>query len=320
MGRRPHRAQRRRAPGGRAPPARPDGPELVLHVSRFPWGEDPRGWLRDVAHAAHDAGFAGLSLMDHLLQIPQVDRAWTPIPEPWTALGLLAGLDTTLRLGTLVSPVTFRPAGVLAKTAATLDALSGGRAFLGLGAGWWEREHAGYGVPFPPARERLDALEAAIPRIRALLAPGTKPSAGLPETTCYPRGDVPIVVGGSGARTLRIAARLADACNVPSDEAALGQRIATVRRHAAEAGREVDVTVLDVPVTGADREQVWARVEQLRGRSSAAAYARTHHAGTHAEQRERYQRLATAGVRTIFVAPHLRGAEDVAALAPMVPA
>ena len=111
------------------------GLRIVLQLSRFPWGEDPAGWLRDVALAADAAGLAGIALMDHLIQIPQVDRAWSPIPEPWVTLGLLAGLDTELHLGTLVTPVTFRPAGVTAKAAATLSALTGGRAFLGVGAG-----------------------------------------------------------------------------------------------------------------------------------------------------------------------------------------
>lgn len=87
------------------------GLRFVLQVSRFPWGERPADWLAGVARAADEAGFAGLALMDHLIQIPQVDRAWAPIPEPWVTLGLLAGLGTGLELGTLVTPVTFRPAG-----------------------------------------------------------------------------------------------------------------------------------------------------------------------------------------------------------------
>ena len=130
----------------------PTACRVVLQLSRFPWGEDPGAWVRDVALAADEAGFAGIALMDHLIQIPQVDTAWQPIPEPWVTLGLVAGLDTDLTLGTLCTPVTFRPAGITAKAAATLDALSGGRAFLGVGAGWWDREHAAYGIPFPPGR------------------------------------------------------------------------------------------------------------------------------------------------------------------------
>jgi alkanesulfonate monooxygenase SsuD/methylene tetrahydromethanopterin reductase-like flavin-dependent oxidoreductase (luciferase family)/predicted kinase len=295
-------------------------PPFVLQVSRFPWGDDPAVWLREVALAAEQAGFGGLALMDHLIQIPQVDRAWVPIPEPWVTLGLLAGLDTRLRLGTLVSPVTFRPAGVLAKTAATLDVLSGGRAFLGLGAGWWQREHDAYGLALPPAAERLAAVEDAVAKVRALWAPGTKAAAGLPETTCYPRpvGRIPILIGGGGERTLRIAARLGVGCNVRTDQR-VGERIATYQRHCADAGTQPHATVLDVPVTGRDRDQVWSRVEALRGNTKAAAYAAAHHAGTHAEQRERYARLTDSGVRSVFLAlPHLRGAEDVLAAAPML--
>ncbi len=122
---------------------------FVLQISRFPWADDPAGWLRSVVGAAAEAGFEGIALMDHLIQVPQVGRAWEPIPEPWVTLGLLAGLTGDLRLGTLVTPVTYRAPGILAKTVATLDALSGGRAFCGIGAGWFEREHAAFGLPVP---------------------------------------------------------------------------------------------------------------------------------------------------------------------------
>ncbi len=188
--------------------SQPAGLDFVLQISRFGWADDPAGWLRSVALAAAEAGFAGLALMDHLIQIPQVGRAWEPIPEPWVTLGLLAGLDTGLRLGTLVTPVTFRAPGIVAKAAATLDVLSGGRAFCGIGAGWWDREHAGFGLSFPPPVTRLDMLETAIETLRALWRPGTKEYSGdrvqLPETTCYPRpvSAIPVIVGGSGDRTL----------------------------------------------------------------------------------------------------------------------
>jgi alkanesulfonate monooxygenase SsuD/methylene tetrahydromethanopterin reductase-like flavin-dependent oxidoreductase (luciferase family)/predicted kinase len=287
------------------------GVRLVLQLSRFPWGENPGTWVKEMALAAHDAGFAGVALMDHLIQIPQVDTAWQPIPEPWVTLGLVAGLDTGLELGTLCTPVTFRPAGLTAKAAATLDALSGGRAFLGIGAGWWDREHAAYGVPFPPARDRLDLLERTIETCRALWAPGTKAYAGerveLPETTSYPRPahDIPIIVGGNGERrTLGIAARLGDACNLPSDEAVLVHKLEVLDRHLTAAGRardEVAVTVIDLPVVGADRDDVWSKVERLRGRTAAAAFAQRSHAGTVEQHRERYARLRELGVSTAFV-------------------
>jgi alkanesulfonate monooxygenase SsuD/methylene tetrahydromethanopterin reductase-like flavin-dependent oxidoreductase (luciferase family)/predicted kinase len=307
---------------------RPARLQFVLQISRFGWGDDPAGWLRSVALAAAEAGFAGLALMDHLIQIPQVGRSWEPIPEPWVTLGLLAGLDTGLRLGTLVSPVTFRPAGVLAKAAATLDALSGGRAFCGIGAGWWDREHAAFGVPFPPPATRLGMLEAEIETVRALWQPGTRPYRGtrveLPETTCYPRpiGHIPVIVGGSGDRTLDIAARLADGCNLPSDVEVLDGRLAVLRAQCVRAGRdpaEVAVTVLDVPVVGRDREHVAALVESLRGRVSATAFARRHHAGVAADHVGRYRLLAERGVSTVFVSlPDLAGPDDLARFGPVV--
>lgn len=306
-------------------------PEFILQLSRFDWGDDPAGWLRAVALAAAEAGFRGLALMDHLIQIPQVGRAWEPIPEPLVTLGMLAGLQTGLRLGTLVTPVTFRAPGVLAKSMATLDVLCGGRAFCGIGAGWWDREHAAFGLPLPAAGERLDELEAAIETARALWQPGTKAYRGdrvqLPETTCYPRpvSSIPIIVGGSGERrTLQIAARLGDGCNLPSDLEVLDHKLAVLREHCRAVGRDpadVQITVLDVPVIGRSREHVAALVERLRGRSDAAAFARRHHAGLAADHAARYRQLTERGVSTIFVAlPDLAGPDDVGRLAPVIAA
>ncbi|MGO4601894.1 LLM class flavin-dependent oxidoreductase [Terrabacter sp. 2YAF2] len=302
---------------------------VVLQLSRFPADGDLLAWLRDMAAAAEEAGLAGIALMDHLIQIPQVGRAWDPIPEPWVTLGALAASSTRLQLGTLVTPVTFRAPGITAKAAATLSALTGGRAFVGVGAGWWEREHAAYALGFPSARARLDALEQSIETMRALWAPGTKPYAGqrvsLPETTSYPRpvGDLPLIVGGGGDRTLRIAARLGDGCNVPSDEVGL----AKVERYLAmvrEGGRDpstVHATVLDLPLVGRDRDDVWSRVERHRGRAPAATFAARHHAGTATEHAVRLAGLAERGVTTAFIAPvGLDVPDDVLALAPLATA
>jgi len=305
------------------------GPKVVLQISRFPWGNEPALWLRDIALAADSIGFTGIALMDHLIQIPQVDRAWEPIPEPWVTLGLLAGLDTKLRLGTLVSPVTFRAPGIVAKMAATLDVLSGGRAFCGLGAGWWLREHQAYGLDFPASAQRFDQLKVCIETMRALWDPGTKAYSGqyvkLPETTCYPRpnGRIPIIVGGSGERrTLKIVAELADGCNLPSNEEVLRSKIDILQRHCGTVGRnpaEIEITVLDLPVIGTDREDVGTRVERLRGPSPAAAYAAQHHAGTASSHVERYRRLADLGVSTIFCSlPDLSGADDLARCKPLL--
>jgi alkanesulfonate monooxygenase SsuD/methylene tetrahydromethanopterin reductase-like flavin-dependent oxidoreductase (luciferase family) len=304
---------------------------FVLQISSFPWQDDPPGWLAAVAAAAAEAGLDGIALMDHLIQIPQAGRAWEPIPEPWVTLGLLAGLTRGLRLGTLVTPVTFRAPGILAKTVATLDVLTGGRAFCGIGAGWWDREHEAFGLPFPPAAARLDQLEVAIETLRALWQPGTKAYHGtrvsLPETTCYPRpvSQVPIFVGGNGERrTLRIAARLADGCNLPSALDVLDRKLAVLREHCREAGRdpaEVQVTVLDIPVIGEDREHAAAIVERLRGRTPAATFARRHHAGTATDHIGRYRLLAERGVSTVFVSlPDLARPDDVLRLAPVTAA
>jgi alkanesulfonate monooxygenase SsuD/methylene tetrahydromethanopterin reductase-like flavin-dependent oxidoreductase (luciferase family) len=227
--------------------------------------------------------------------------------------------------------VTFRAPGILAKTVATLDVLSGGRSFCGIGAGWWAREHAGFGLPFPPARARLDELESAIETLRALWRPGTKPYRGarvwLPETTCYPRpvSRIPVIVGGGGEkRTLAIAARLGDGCNLPSDIGTLDRKLAVFRQHCAAAGRDpaqAEVTVLDIPVIGRDREDAASLVEKLRGGTPAAAFAKRHHAGTADEHIGRYRLLADRGVKTVFVSlPHLTDPEDVLRLAPVAAA
>ena len=303
--------------------------EFVLQVSAFPWGADPAGWLTSVATAAEEVGFTGLSLMDHLIQIPQVGRAWDPIPEPMVSLGLLAGRTSILRLGTLVSPVSFRAPGLVAKSVATLDVLSGGRAWCGLGLGWWEREHAGFGLDFPTAKVRADQLAAGIETIRALWATGTKPYRSdrvvLPETTCYPRPvhDVPIVVGGSGRRTLAVAAELADAVNLPS-VASLDAKITTLREHCQRLGRDPDslpVSVLDLPVVGENADHVSTLVEKLRGRTAAAAYAQRHGAGRPADHIARYQVLAGRGVRAVYVSlPDLTGPAEVHRFAPILAA
>ena len=164
---------------GREPRAAADrtastGVEVVLQVSRFPWGEDPLAWLRDIALAADEAGFAGLALMDHLIQIPQVGRAWDPIPEPWVTLGAVAALGTRLRLGTLCTPVTFRRPGITAKAAATLSALTGGRRSWGSARGGGNASTRHTACPSRRRGSGSTTLERAIRVMRALWAPGTK--------------------------------------------------------------------------------------------------------------------------------------------------
>ncbi len=266
--------------------------------------------------------------MDHLLQIPQVGRAWDPIPEAYVTLAYLAGATQRIELGTLVTPVTFRSAPLLAKVVASLDAVSGGRAFCGLGAGWYEREHAAYDLEFPSASARLDSLEATIGVLRAFWGPGTKPYGRLPESASYPRPTrehIPIIVGGGGERrTLDIAARLADGCNIPSALPALDHKLDVLRGHLERAGRDpaqVRVTVLDVPIVGRDPDDVGRLVEKHRGRQSAQAYTKVRQAGTLHDHTGRYRQLADRGVDTVFVAfPDLSGPAEIERFAPIIEA
>ena len=297
---------------------------FALQISAFPWGQDPRIWLRTVAQEAERVGFSAITVMDHLLQIPQVGRVWDPIPEAYVTLGFLAGVTEHIELGALVTPVTFRSAPLLAKILASLDVVSGGRAFCGLGAGWYQREHTAYAIDFPPDRARLNELESTIGVLRAFWGPGTKPFGGLPETTGYPRpSNIPIIVGGGGERrTLEIAARLGDGCNVGSALPVLDRKLQVLRGHASTAGRSLAdfrVTVLDLPIVGTSPDDVARLVEAHRGRTSAKAYAATHHAGTIESHIGRYRQLANRGVHTVFVSfPDLTGPAEIDRFAPVL--
>ena len=182
--------------------------------------------LGAIARAAEEVGFSSLSVMDHFVQIPTVGREWEDMPESTATLGFLAAATTTVRLGALVNGITYRNLAHLAKIVATLDVLSGGRAFCGLGAAWFGREHELYGwdvparrPPLRPARGRPRAAAADVGQGHA--AASTAARVTVPAATCYPRPlqeHVPILVGGSGERrTLRLVARHADACNLFGD-------------------------------------------------------------------------------------------------------
>src|SRR5215471_793030 len=126
--------------------------QLDLHVSRFDWADNPSGigdGVADLAQRAEEIGVRTLSFMDHFFQMDWMAPAEDPMLEAYTALGFVAGRTRTLRLRTLVTGVTYRHPGILAKIITTLDVMSGGRAELGIGAAWYEREHRGLGVPFP---------------------------------------------------------------------------------------------------------------------------------------------------------------------------
>ena len=186
--------------------------------------------------------------MDHYFQMEEFADRQEPMLEGYTALGFLAGRTERIRLGLMVTGVTYRHPGLLAKIVTTLDVVSGGRAQLGIGAAWYEREHLGLGVPFPPTSERFERLEEALQICHQMWSDDDGPYEGthyrLAETICSPRPVSDprprILVGGSGERkTLRLVARYADACNLfAADPDEVAHKLEVLDRHCADVGRD----------------------------------------------------------------------------------
>ena len=253
--------------------------ELDLHVSRFDWagGPDRIGpGVADLARRAEAIGVRTLSFMDHFFQMDWMAPAEDPMLEGYTALGFVAGATERLRLRLLVTGVTYRHPGLLAKTVTTLDVLSGGRAELGIGAAWYEREHDGLGVPFPPTAERFERLEETLQICLQMWSGEVGPYEGrhyqLAETLCSPppvsRPRPRILIGGSGERkTLRLVAQYADACNIIGTPEDVAHKVEVLHRHCADLGRdpaEVEVTAMyrDIP-PGASADEVVAGAQRL---------------------------------------------------------
>lgn len=290
----------------------PTGLRFGLHLGSYAFDGGTAataGRLAEIAAGAEAAGFDAIYVMDHFRQIPQVGRAWDDFLESWTTLAYLAAHTERVRLGTLVTEITYRNVGHLGKIVATLDVLSGGRAVCGLGLAWFEPEHRAYGWPFPPTPDRYALLEDALQVLPLLWGPGHPAYAGkvlsLPDTTCYPRPlhRVPVVLGGGGERrTLRLAARYADAANVFGDVATVRRKAEVLRAHCAEAGREVELTHLSTTLIGADDRHLSGLVERLRPRrADPARYAAGVNAGTVTDHVGRFRELADAGVREVMI-------------------
>ena len=234
---------------------------IGLQIPSFTWSGSPgsiRGKLADVARAAEEAGFHSVWVMDHFFQIPLVGPAEQEMLEGYSALSYLAAVTERVKLGTLVTGVTYRHPGVLAKTVTTLDVLSGGRTYLGIGAAWFDREHHGLGVPFPPLAERFERLEETLRIVKQFWSGEARPFEGrhyrLAETLNSPpalsRPHPPILIGGMGERkTLRLVARHADACNLFAFAGVevLAGKLDVLRRHCEAEGRpyeEIEKTTL----------------------------------------------------------------------------
>ncbi len=228
--------------------------KIGLQIPRFHWAGGNGAiaeTLAAIARTADEAGLASIWLMDHFFQIRSVASPEEEMLEAYTTLGFLAAHTKRARLGTLVTGVHYRHPGVLVKQVTALDVLSGGRAWLGIGAGWYERESRGLGVPFPTLGDRFGRLEETLQIAHAMFSGRAEPFYGKffqlaepmnsppPLSTPHP----PILVGGGGERkTLRLVARYADACNLfarygPRD---LSRKLAKLRAYCEEYGRPYD--------------------------------------------------------------------------------
>ena len=291
----------------------PTGLKFGLQLSSYTHkaGRKTTGeWIRQLATRAEAAGFDSIYVMDHFRQIPQVGRAWDDFLESWTTLGYLAACTERVRIGTLVTGITYRNVAHLGKIAATLDVLSGGRAVCGLGLAWFEAEHKAYGWDFPSVSNRYAVLEDALQLLPALWGPGNKPFHGkvldVPDTTCYPRPlqePLPILVGGSGERTLKLAARYADAANVFGDATKVRQKAELLQQQAKVFDRPpITLTQLSTTLVGKDHQDVTEKVDRLRPRNQdPARYAASVNAGTIQDQIGRFRELAEAGAGEVML-------------------
>ncbi|MGC1378897.1 MAG: LLM class F420-dependent oxidoreductase [Anaerolineales bacterium] len=261
--------------------------KIGLQIPNFTWPDGAPGIghrLAEIAAAADDAGFASIWVMDHFFQIGDRDRtrglgpAEDEMLEGYSTLGYLAGVTKKARLGTMVTGVVYRHPGILVKTVTTLDVLSGGRAYLGIGAAWNEREAKGLGIPFPPIAERFERLEETLQIAKQMWSGERGPYNGkyyqLVETINSPQAlsqpHPPILIGGSGEKkTLRLVAQYADACNLFAFAGidVLRGKLDVLKKHCDTLGRdyaEIEKTVLDTVYLAPGQMSVADTIEHCR--------------------------------------------------------
>ena len=263
---------------------------LGTQVSFFSWPGAPGSIAPTFARLARhsdEVGLASLWVMDHFFQISMIGPPELDMLEGYSALAYAAGLTERIELGTMVTGVTYRHPGVLAKTVTTLDVLSGGRAVLGIGAAWNEEEHAGLGIPYPPVSERFERLEETLRICRQMFDGNEAPVEGRhyrlarPLNQPAPLHRIPILVGGGGEKkTLRLVAQYADACNI-FDMGPDGVRAKydVLAEHCAAVGRApatIERTVLSTFAIGAaggrhESGMPYSSVDQLVDRYGALA-------------------------------------------------
>jgi alkanesulfonate monooxygenase len=255
--------------------------KIGLHIADFTYPNGPAG-LRDdltrIVTTAEESGFDKVSVMDHLWQIGVVGPPEHEMLEAYTTLGYLAARTSTIELVSWVTAVTYRQPGMLAKLVSTLDVLSGGRAWLGIGAAWNEHEARGLGLHFPPTAERFERLEETLQICLQMWSDDDGPYEGkhyqLARTLNSPqvltKPHPPILIGGGGEKkTLRLVAKYAQACNLfPTPE--LEHKLDVLREHCEREGRDYDdiqKTVMMGLDPGADGEKVPGLLDKLKGMS-----------------------------------------------------
>ncbi len=236
--------------------------KLGIQVNNFTWEGQPQSIgpiFGSIGRQADRAGFESLWVMDHFFQIPGLGQAEEPMLEGYSALSFIAGQTERIKLGTMVTSATYRNPGILVKTVSTLDVVSSGRAYFGVGAGWYEREHKGLGVPFPPLKERFERLEETLQIAHQMWSGEVGEYHGkhyhLAETLNSPqvltRPHPPILIGGTGeTKTLRFVAKYADACNLFArlGDEMLRHKLNVLKEHCEREGRpyeEIEKTSLD---------------------------------------------------------------------------
>ena len=248
--------------------------------NRFDWPGGAaaiRPNLLKAARAAEDGGLYSLWVMDHFWQISVNGPVEDPMLEGYTALAFLAAVTERVTLGTMVTGVTYRNPAILAKTATTLDVLSGGRAYYGIGAAWFEAEHEGLGVTFPPVKERFERLEEAIQIANGMWSDSEAGFEGKhynpgrllnsPPALSSPRPKL-LIGGGGEQKTLRLVARYADACNLfDGGDDFVTHKLDVLRGHCETEGRDYDAiekTIIQRLSADSTAKTVADRAERLR--------------------------------------------------------
>ena len=255
--------------------------KIGLQIPSFTWPGGPEKigqQLAEIARSAEQAGFYSLWVMDHFFQIGGVGPIENEMLESYSTLAYLAGLTNTVKLGTMVTGVVYRHPGVLIKTVTTLDVLSGGRAYLGIGAAWNEQEALSLGIPFPPIKERFEQLEETLQIAQQMLSGSQEPYEGkyyhLKRTLNSPqvlsKPHPPILIGGMGEKkTLRLVAKYADACNLflRGGVDVVHAKLEILKKHCAELGRdynEIEKTTLGTALLAPDNMTAQSVVELCR--------------------------------------------------------